>query len=706
MIEKALELAEKGFRVFPVAYNTKDKPLIKAWQTQATCDLEQVKEWWTTWPDANIGIVPGPKSFVFDFDNKPGVQESINKLRKLGLPATAMVKTPNGYHLYFQHPGGIIKAIDAEWSKQFPGIDIRADNAYIIAPGSTVNGKGYQSIHPIDELYGALPFHPSSLASLPFSIVELLPFKEKPGEAHQPLIDPDAVPPGGFVLPDVISIGTRDTTMYQYVCSLIGKHKTKDEIVILAQQAYGRCEQSPSDPFPWHVVESIINRAYNDYAAPPLQEITQSPPKPLTLLQDALERYVLIEDCNMVADLKSHRKQALLKLENWKNSKKNVWIDTAEKSKPLPLVWLVHANRRTAYSLRYYPSDSRLFQQYGQLYYNTYIPPDIKPVPGKDYNVVLEHLHYLFEGDKESITYFLYWMAFTVRYPEIRIPWAPIIISSCQGVGKGWLFHLMVKLLGEENCKRIDPQDLTEQKITFNEWWGGTLLCLDEVDPKYNFIEKLKPIITETSGIINEKYGRKIQRDIFCNVIAFSNHFNALKLDINDRRWWVIYSRVSLKPPEYYVYLYAWLKTTGPAQFLHFLHSLDLSKFQYAAPPPMTKSKRDMIETCKTEIEACLEDAIDLKLGPFAYDIISTEIATIYVANKIKHPLSWHEQIQIGHILRQHSPASLPNHGGQYMIKGQRRVRLILIRNPEKWLAVDSTEIVEEFLKAEKAALL
>jgi hypothetical protein len=54
----ALEYGKLGFRVFPLKPGT-DEPLIPDWQEKATWEEAQIREWWTRWPNANIGIATG-----------------------------------------------------------------------------------------------------------------------------------------------------------------------------------------------------------------------------------------------------------------------------------------------------------------------------------------------------------------------------------------------------------------------------------------------------------------------------------------------------------------------------------------------------------------------------------------------------------------------------------------------------------------------
>lgn len=693
MLDIALKTAE-NFKVFPVRENQK-KPCINKWQLEASSDPVQIKKWWRKWPKANIGLLPAPTCFIFDFDVRPGVGDSIQKLSALGLDMlTYAVRTPSGgRHLYYQHPGRVVKAKDEQWKRRFPGVDIRADSAYVLAPGSFAGARTYKEIRN------------SPFAELPENIKRILPYKE----TTNPLTETDllAAPGNEYeTLPEIIPNGERDSYLWGFVCSLVARRKPKTQILDEAKKVFNLCEQPAGAPFLWITVEAMIERAINEYGAVPLSAAAQADPDKLPdVLQKALKKYVLISDGNLVADTEAHPGSAILSLHHWQNVNKNVWLPKIDK--PLSKIWLSHAQRQTVFGATYVPKRERLVKKYGATYYNIYVPSDIVPQEGSNIGTVLEHVKYLLEGNTADIKHFLYWLAFTVRYPEKRIPWAPIMVSSYQGVGKGWLYQLFKKLLGAGNCHRIDPVDLTEQKINFNEWWGGTLLCIDEIDPKYNFVEKLKPIITETSGVINNKYGKKEQRDIYCNVIAFTNHTNALKIDENDRRWWVIHTKVRPLGFSYYDRLFEWLDTDGPSHFLYWLQQLDLSKFKHAAPPPVTRAKQQMIRDSRSEVETCILDAYEMKNGPFAFDIVSTNIVAVFVYNQLalEKPGGGTKR-QIAALLNKLCNASLSQDRYRVVFgESRKQVRLVLIRNPDKWVNAQPDSVVNHYLSAMKAAI-
>lgn len=76
LLEAALEYAEAGIPIFPIVPKEK-RPLTKNGVKDATIDETTIRNWWSTWPDANIGIPLGNKSgFVaIDVDYKDGCRD-------------------------------------------------------------------------------------------------------------------------------------------------------------------------------------------------------------------------------------------------------------------------------------------------------------------------------------------------------------------------------------------------------------------------------------------------------------------------------------------------------------------------------------------------------------------------------------------------------------------------------------------------------
>jgi len=110
----------------------------------ATTDTAQVERWWAGWPDANIGICTGANAGIaaIDVDPRHGGDESLAALEQEfgSLPATVEALTGGGgRHLVFKHPGGAV----GSRSNIRPGVDLRGDGGYIVAPPS-IHSSGAQ----------------------------------------------------------------------------------------------------------------------------------------------------------------------------------------------------------------------------------------------------------------------------------------------------------------------------------------------------------------------------------------------------------------------------------------------------------------------------------------------------------------------------------------------------------------------------------
>lgn len=146
----ARRLALAGFHVFPLLPNSK-RPAIKDWPTLATSDPDYVGGWWKENPDYNIGIHT-KGMMVIDLDPKHGGLDSWAALVETGrlledeIPPTLTVRTPSGgLHLYFRLPPGQ-QEVSNSVQKLGPGIDVRGKGGYVVAPGSTIDGKTYEVV--------------------------------------------------------------------------------------------------------------------------------------------------------------------------------------------------------------------------------------------------------------------------------------------------------------------------------------------------------------------------------------------------------------------------------------------------------------------------------------------------------------------------------------------------------------------------------
>jgi hypothetical protein len=137
MLQEALNYLKHGYPVIPIQKDNK-KPYIswKKYQEQIP-SIDEVTEWWTKFPEANIGLITGVISgiVVVDIDTEEGLQEIQNYIPiDLDIPKS---KTPSGgQHWFFlcedESIGNNVRTIS--------GCDLRANGGYVVLPPS----KGYE----------------------------------------------------------------------------------------------------------------------------------------------------------------------------------------------------------------------------------------------------------------------------------------------------------------------------------------------------------------------------------------------------------------------------------------------------------------------------------------------------------------------------------------------------------------------------------
>lgn len=145
MIDAAMQYALGGFVVFPCKAK---KPLTPNGFKDASLEAGQISEWWTRWPDAQVGIPTGAVTglFVLDVDGP----EAAAAVEKMNLPGTREIETrPGRRQLWFTQPAGVTTRSTA--SVMAKKLDTRGDGGYVIAPPSIHHetGKPYTIVRDV-----------------------------------------------------------------------------------------------------------------------------------------------------------------------------------------------------------------------------------------------------------------------------------------------------------------------------------------------------------------------------------------------------------------------------------------------------------------------------------------------------------------------------------------------------------------------------
>lgn len=143
-LEEALRYAAHGLPICPCT--AKKSPRVGGGFKAATCDPAQISTWWTSWPEALIGMPTGARSgiLVLDLDvDKTGAPVGEDLALEMGLfdEGDPGASTPSGgRHVYFRHVPGIRNSA----GKLGAHIDVRGEGGYVCVPGA----GGYQRNGP------------------------------------------------------------------------------------------------------------------------------------------------------------------------------------------------------------------------------------------------------------------------------------------------------------------------------------------------------------------------------------------------------------------------------------------------------------------------------------------------------------------------------------------------------------------------------
>jgi len=168
-LEAALDYRSRGWSVIPVIAGTK-RPAVRwlGYQERAA-DETEIRDWFAHWPDAGVALVTGAVSglLVIDIDPQHRGDDSLATWQREHGPLPPTVEAISGgggRHLYFAHPGGELR----NKVGLAPGIDLRGDGGYIVAP---------PSLHASGRRYAWRPSHAPdaiALAPLPDWLLRLL----------------------------------------------------------------------------------------------------------------------------------------------------------------------------------------------------------------------------------------------------------------------------------------------------------------------------------------------------------------------------------------------------------------------------------------------------------------------------------------------------------------------------------------------------
>lgn len=139
-------------------------PLLTNGLTDATIEEARVRDYWTRWPSANIGVSIPPGYFVLDVDIEHNGYENLGKLQdSIGeLPKTLQITTgTGGAHLWYKTRTEIRNTARLAG---YEGLDIRGVGGYVVVP---------PSVHRNGSFYEKSKTWPGPITIAPGALIEL-----------------------------------------------------------------------------------------------------------------------------------------------------------------------------------------------------------------------------------------------------------------------------------------------------------------------------------------------------------------------------------------------------------------------------------------------------------------------------------------------------------------------------------------------------
>lgn len=271
----------------------------------------------------------------------------------------------------------------------------------------------------------------------------------------------------------------------------------------------------------------------------------------------------------------------------------------------------------------YVPWADLMFEYEGQACVNRYradsAPEAADSTKGFE-KVVVDHINTLCGGRAPESKALIQWLAWNVQNPGKKVRWSPLI-KGVEGDGKSVLGELLQGVMGQCNVKQISPKVIGTD---FTGWAEGACVgVLEELKltghNRHDVLNALKPYITNSTVEVHRKGRDTYNAHNTQNYIAFTNHADALPLNDNDRRWFIIFTPWSNRDElaahvgglqGYFKRLFDTIHGQ-PAHLRRWLLDVDLTGFEPDSAAPLTDEKAEMVALSVTDDEDTVREVIE-----------------------------------------------------------------------------------------------
>tara|TARA_R100001594_G_scaffold91717_3_gene125975 strand:- start:820 stop:3207 length:2388 start_codon:yes stop_codon:yes gene_type:complete len=345
-----------------------------------------------------------------------------------------------------------------------------------------------------------------------------------------------------------------------------------------------------------------------------------------------------------------------------------------------------------------YNPESKLITVAGKLYINSYEPSkleSIKPT-GDAIRLFFVLLRYLFPDPVER-TWVLDFLCTVIQKPGEKIRHSILVYSKMKQIGKGSLFRLLRKILGEKNCTIIGPEQATDRSREF--LIDKQLVLIDEIISKGDWEEKktvmnvLKPVMIEDVIEIRPLYKPWRMIETCANYLLYTNIKDALSYDDNEERFTVIANTSPRMAQEFYDELHKQISEGTLANVVkYYLENRTISpSFKAKGVCLKTNAMKEMGKLNKHPVYQTIEPLIFERTRPFDRDIIN--INEVW-ANLKKHHQVRGRQNEVAMALED---LGCVRHGSILHLHSGRKPTLWSVRNHEFYQSKELRDIANDF---------
>jgi len=589
LIELATDLANRGFNVFPCLENSK-VPAVTRWNEVATKDQEVLNDWFSS--NSNLAIHTDTYNdynlVVLDIDVK-GNRNGFETLSRMNvvLPETFSVKTPSGgmhyYYITKEHVKNGVNAIG-------PGIDVRAANGYVLAPGSSIDGKKY-------EITKDLP-----LAVLTENILSRLgkekeivnSYEEQPGQINQSHARLRFETYLKNNTATEVAEGERSTTAYKRAAVARDYGLNEDETFHLMEEHF-----HTSPPMSFNEMLKCVKDAYKyakgikgaDASEKTFSAITLAPEE--TFLDRLNKKYAIIfygsqhVYLDKVIDPKTNRitKYRIHNEQSFKRLLSNQLVATdGGKQVSVFSKWVSWAGRKEYQGIVFDPSETcpkDVFNTWTGFDQEIKDPKKFDAFEKYAVNAFITHLKdNISDGDENFYNWITTYLANIIQNPGVKHPNCAIL-QGAKGTGKSILMDIMSQVIGEKYVVTLNNMD--EILGNFNAVIDEKLLInLDEAYWAANkaWDAPLKNVVSSKKLTLKAKFLPTREIPWFGRIISTTNEELAINATSDERRYSIkrVNDKARYNRPFFEKLAEVCLKPKGANAIFNYLRTWDLSR--------------------------------------------------------------------------------------------------------------------------------